>query len=72
MGDPAERAARLNVKVFRSLEAHDQADAAYWQALPVEMRILLTWQLSEEQWRLKGERPHEPGLSRSIAHVRRP
>jgi hypothetical protein len=69
MGDRAGRAARLDVKVFPSLDAHDRADAAYWAALTVDMRVLLTWKLSEEQWSLRGEGPHEPGLCRSVAHV---
>jgi hypothetical protein len=66
-----ERAERMRVTTFRSLADHDRADAAYWRALPVEMRVLQVWRLSEAQWRLRGEFPNEPGLCRSVARLRR-
>ena len=62
----------MQVRVYPSLSAHDRDDAPYWAALPVAERVLQVWKLSEEQWRLRGEYPHEPGLSRSVASVRRP
>jgi hypothetical protein len=67
-----ERRRRMNVRLFRSHDAHQREDAAYWAALPVEVRILEVWRLSEEQWRMRGEFPDEPGLCRSVARVHRP
>ena len=61
----------MQVRVYPSLAAHDRDDAAYWRALPVAVRVQQVWKLSEEQWRLRGEFPNEPGLSRSVARVRR-
>jgi hypothetical protein len=53
MPDRSTRTARLQVRVFRSLEAHAQEAAAYWASLPVDVRVLQVWKLSEEQWRLR-------------------
>ena len=71
--DPAARArrVRMQVRTYPSLAAHDRDDAAYWRALPVAVRVLQVWTLSEAQWRLRGEFPNEPGLHRSVARVRR-
>lgn len=66
------RRARMQVQVYRSLAAHQHDDAVYWASLPVDVRVLQAWKLSEEQWRLRGELPDEPGPSRSIARVLRP
>lgn len=66
-----DRRRRMHVTTFSSLTAHDRADAAYWLALPVAERVLQVWRLSEEQWRLRGEYPDEPGLPRSLARVLR-
>jgi hypothetical protein len=62
----------MEVRVYSSHSAHDRDDAAYWASLPIEVRVLQVWQLSEEQWRSRGEFPDEPGLCRSIARVHRP
>jgi hypothetical protein len=67
-----ERRDRAKIRVYHSIEAHDADDAAYWLSIPVAERVLLTWQLSEEQWRLRGADPNESRLSRSVASVRRP
>lgn len=72
MDSRSARAARMQVQVYPSLAAHDRADASYWAALPVDVRVLQVWKLSEEQWRLRGELPDEPGLSRSVTRVLRP
>jgi hypothetical protein len=52
----------MHVLVYPSLRAHSRDDRAYWEAIPVEVRVLQVWQLSEEQWRMRGEFPDEPGL----------
>jgi len=41
----------MQVRTYPSLAAHDRDDAAYWRALPVDIRVLRVWKLSEEQWR---------------------
>ena len=66
-----ERRRRMKVRIYRSHEAHDRDHPAYWAALPVDVRILQVWRLSEEQWRMRGEFPDEPGLCRSVARVHR-
>ena len=72
MDTVTERRSRMQVRVYPSLTAHDQDDARFWAALPVEERVLQVWKLSEAQWRLRGEFPDESGLPRSIARVHRP
>ena len=67
----ADRRRRMQVRTYPSLGAHDRDDAAYWRALPVDVRVLQVWRLSEEQWRLRGEFPNEPGLCRSVARLQR-
>ena len=49
----------------------DREDRAYWQQIPEAERVLEAWRLSQELWRLKGGPPHESGLCRSVARVRR-
>ena len=72
MDAAAGRRARMQVRVYRSLAEHERDDPAYWRALPIDVRVLEVWKLSEEQWRLRGEFPDEPGLCRSVARIRRP
>jgi hypothetical protein len=62
----------MQVRVYRSLEAHDRDDAAFWAAVPVRERVLQVWRLSEAQWRLRGEFPDASGLPRSVARLYRP
>ena len=71
MDAASQRLARMGVRVYSSLEEHDRDDAAYWAAIPADVRVLQVWRLSEEQWRLRGEFPNEPGSCRSVARVRR-
>lgn len=47
----------------------DRADREFWAALTAEERVLETWRLSLELWKLKGWDEHEPGLCRSAARV---
>jgi hypothetical protein len=68
------RAARANaeVRVFRSgdAEAEADADALYWDRIPVDERAPFVWALSLELHSLAHpERPYEPGLSRSVARI---
>jgi hypothetical protein len=66
---PADRRKRAAVRRFASAEEADRHDLEYWRAIPEDERIVEVWRLSEEQWRLAGG--DEPGLSRSVASVRR-
>ncbi|MBP7777784.1 MAG: hypothetical protein KA371_11685 [Acidobacteria bacterium] len=66
-----ERSRRMQVTTYASFAEHDRADVAYWQALPIDVRLLQVWRLSVEQWQLKGETPHESGLCRSVARLLR-
>jgi len=70
--DQTQARRQMQVRVFRTLEEHDRADAEYWAALPAEERTLQVWKLSEAQWRLQGDWPGESGLCRSIARIHRP
>jgi hypothetical protein len=72
MDSASSRRARMQVRVYRSFADHERDDPGYWRALPIEVRVLETWKLSEEQWRLRGEFPDEPGLCRSVARIHRP
>lgn len=72
MDQASSRRARMEIRIHRSLEEHDREDRAFWAALSPEVRIMHVWKLSEEQCRLRGEFPDEPGLCRTIAIVRRP
>jgi hypothetical protein len=65
----ASRSSRMEVRVYRSLAEHERDDPAFWAALPLDERALQAWRLSEEQWRLRGERPDESGFPRSVARV---
>ena len=61
----------MTVRVFRTMAEQEAGDREFWKSLSPEDRILETWRLSEELWRLKGEFPDEPGLCRTITRVLR-
>jgi hypothetical protein len=67
----AERSARMVVRVYRSHAEQERDDAAYWSSIPAAERVLETWRLSEELWRLAGQYPDESGLRRSPARLYR-
>ena len=75
MSDPAdratERARRMTIRRFASAADADREDRAYWERIPEAERALEAWRLSQQLWRLKGGAPHESGLCRSVARVRR-
>lgn len=66
-----EERRKMSVRICRTQAELEAADREFWQAIPPDERVLETWRLSEELWRLKGEYKDEPGLYRSIASVRR-
>jgi hypothetical protein len=61
----------MTVRVFRSHDEADAAEAEYWRGVTPAERLLCTWQLSEELWRFRGEFNDEPGLCRTVARVQR-
>jgi len=65
------RARRMTIRRYASSREADADDLAYWRQMSDAERVLQTWRLSVELWRLKGELPDEPGLCRSVAHVHR-
>jgi hypothetical protein len=75
MSNPAdraiERARRMTIRRFASAADADREDRAYWQQIPEAERALAAWRLSQELWGLTGGPPHESGLCRSVARVRR-
>jgi Arc/MetJ-type ribon-helix-helix transcriptional regulator len=71
MGDINDRAARISVRRYASASEADRDELRYWLQIPEAERVLEAWRLSVEQWRLRGEPPHEPGLCRSVARVHR-
>jgi hypothetical protein len=66
-----DRVTRMTVRRYPSSRAADADDLAYWRQMSDAERVLQTWRLSVELWRLKGELPDEPGLCRSVARVHR-
>ena len=63
---------RAEVRVFRlgEHEAEADADALFWDRIPVDKRAEFVWQLSLELYALSNpEARYEPGLSRSIARI---
>jgi hypothetical protein len=69
--DPARPGKRITARRFASHADADRHDAEFWGQLPADQRVLLVWQLSVEQWEMLGRGPYEPGLSRSVASIRR-
>jgi len=66
--------ARAEVRIFRQgeQEAEADADALFWDRIPVDKRAAFVWQLSLELHALSNpEAPYEPGLSRSITRAAR-
>jgi hypothetical protein len=66
--------AHAEVRVFRlgEQEAEADADALFWDRIPVDKRAEFVWQLSLELHALSNpEARYEPGLSRSVARVLR-
>jgi len=64
--------ARAEVRIFRQgeHEAEADADALFWDKIPVDKRAEFVWQLSLELHALSNpEARDEPRLSRSIARV---
>jgi hypothetical protein len=68
------KAARANAEVRVFLqgepEAEADADALYWDRIPVDERATFVWKLSLELHALANlGQPYEPGISRSVVRV---
>jgi len=66
--------AKAEVRVFRAGEgeAAADADALYWDRIPVDERAPFVWRLSLEMHALAHpDRPYDPRLSRSVARITR-
>jgi hypothetical protein len=64
-------ARRITVRKYASFAEADKDDLAYWLQLSPAERVLQVWRLSQDQWQLRGDPPHEQGLCRSVARVHR-
>ena len=65
-----DRRDRATVRRVESAAEADKHDLEFWMRIPDAERVLLVWQLTQEQWRLSGQ-PDESGLCRSVASLRR-
>lgn len=68
--EPA-RTHRIAVRVARQGPEEEALDRAFWATLTPERRIELVWELTVEQWRMRGWDPDEPGLRRPVELVHR-
>jgi hypothetical protein len=57
-------------KVASFQEAKDE-EYRYWQSVPPSQRIAAAWQLSIEQYRMKGIEPNGQGLRRTLVRFER-
>ena len=57
-------------KVASFQEARDE-EYRYWQSVPPSQRIAAAWQLSIEQYRMKGIEPDGQGLRRTLVRFER-
>jgi hypothetical protein len=64
-------ARQITVRRYASSAEADKDDLAFWRQLSPADRVLQVWRLSQEQWQLRGEPPHEPALCRSVARIHR-
>jgi hypothetical protein len=59
----------VQVKVCRNWQEEEQGDRDFWRRLSPAERILATWQLSQETWKLKGLIDDESRFHRHVARV---
>jgi hypothetical protein len=74
MDAAARREARQGwqTHVFRTWDEAEEADVRFWLAIPIEDRARVTWELSEELFRLAHpDEPNESRVCRSVAVVTR-
>jgi hypothetical protein len=65
------RASPITIRRFASSRDADRHDLEFWSKMSDDARVEYAWQVSEEIWRLRGDFPHESGLCRSVARLRR-
>jgi hypothetical protein len=61
----------MTVRRYATAADAGRDDLAFWHQMTEGERVLQTWRLSQELWRLHGARPDESRLCRSVARVRR-
>jgi hypothetical protein len=61
----------MTIARYASAAEADRHDLDFWRQMSDADRVVHVWRLSQELWRLAGSFPHESGLCRSIARVRR-
>jgi hypothetical protein len=61
----------MTVRRYASAAEADRHDLEFWMQLSDVQRLGQAWRLSQELWRLSGRDPHESGLCRSVASIRR-
>lgn len=64
--------AKANVRVFHAgeQEAEADADALFWDRIPIDQRAQFVWTLSLEMHALAHpDEPYDPRLSRSVARI---
>ena len=67
----SDRVRDVTVRRYASAVDADRHDLEYWMQIPPAERILQVWRLSVELWSLRGNRPDESGLSRSVTRLLR-
>ena len=59
----------IQVRLCLTWQEEELADREFWRSLTPAERILATWQLSQETWKLKGVIDDESRLHRHVARV---
>ena len=60
---------RIRVRVCHGWQEEEQADREFWRSLSPAQRVLATWLLSRETWKLKDVIDDESRLHRHAARV---
>jgi hypothetical protein len=59
------------IRKVASFEEAKNEEYRYWQSVPPAERIAAAWQLSIEQYRMKGIEPDGQGLRRTLVRFER-
>ena len=59
------------IRKVASFEEAKNEEYRYWQSVPPAQRIAAAWQLSIEQYRMKGIEPDGQGLRRTLVRFER-
>ena len=61
----------VTVRRFASAAEAERHDLEFWMQMSDAERVMHVWRLSREMWLLRGDRPDESRLCRSVARVHR-